>query len=318
MKGATNPYLVVLAAVVLSVGAFYVMSGGKFGGTTYTVTPTTVPVPGGVQCTSNTQPSLTYSAANSYTGAAVQGASGALRYRILGSETWTQTTLPATITGSAGQVLEMGVLDENTTWNGVTDVYTMPCESYPKREVKVSPIATATSVTATIWNPDGTVNSNGTNALNMAAGDIKNFKLQLTGVYQSDWGDVSAGENSNIMVCFANKSSISNLVIPSLQSAGFVPSTAYVGTNDTYAFKVPIIKSNQDTPVYTMTVTASSSVTPTGGPVQDSDDIVCDIYDSGLYLDGTYTNKLGFGVQDENRADHSGSASEVNFKVSID
>jgi len=307
-------FLGIIALAVI--GAVYGLYTGaiSFPVVQQTITPTTV-VSGGVQCTSNTQPSLTFSVANAYTGVAITGLN--IRYRVLGSEAWTTTTSPATITGSAGQTFEIGVGDENTTDNGLTTIYTMPCESYPKTEVKVAPIATASSVSTTIWNPDGTVNANGTNALDMAAGDIKNFKLQLTGQYQKDWGDVAAGENSNVLVCFANKTVISNMVIPSLQTAGFVPSEAYVGINDTYAFKFPIVKSSGDTPVYTMTVTASSSTAPTGGGDQNDANIVCNIYDSGLYLDGTYTNKLAYGVQDENRADHSGSASEVEFTVSI-
>lgn len=326
-----NKSTVVVALLAVAVVGLFGLQMGWFSNVQFQATqvpiqppssqpPAQIPPASSQICTSNTQPSLALTTSNKYTGGAIVGVN--VGYRIHGTNSWTTSVTPATITSSPGDVLDIYVATNNATNYGTVIQYTMPCASYPKLEVPIYPVATVTSLSATTWNKDGTVNANGTADQTVNTGDIITMPFRVSGQFQKAYGSVNAGAFSNSIVCFANKTVTGGLAITdnmgnSLTANAPVPAKAFVGTNATYSWYFPVIESSKDYN-YNLVITADSATKLAAGiGYAQGWSIACQVFDSGPYLDSTYTNSVLYGIQNELRTDNIGATSEPIVKFAL-
>lgn len=265
-------------------------------------------------CTSETSASLTFKERNSYTKNSITGAN--IGYRKTG-EAWSTTQSGQAVSFSPGTNLELAFNYENTTNNGILTSYTVPCETAPSVSADVAPVATIASITTNVWNRNGNPNANGTADEDITSGSPITLSAKITGHYQNDYG--SPGKK-NTVVCYTNSTAIANFELQDKSGIAYpsapLPKEAYVGTNSTYAFAFPAIKSSAEFE-FNEWIDPDDTNVPTGGVTYALADIVCEMWDSGVYLDSTKTGNMYYGVEDENRADNIGSAAQLVWTTHI-
>lgn len=241
------------------------------------VTPTT--------CSSETAPEVTFRTYDKYDPAASND--GNFSVRKVGEQTWTTVASGSSLTFAPGDKIEvLADKDFSTGYAKYTPSWEVPCKAAATFEVATADKYTS-GLAATFWNSQGTAGT----AQPIAAGDTKNVKFQFTGTYKKEYGNSEIGYN--IMNCQANSTQIKKLTITGLETAAKPSIISTVSGMDDYTYKFPVLASNTDTNIYTVTVEASATVDPTS-------DIVCTLYDTNYYID-SLTNIVGKDVQDNDK-----------------
>lgn len=273
------------------------------------------PIPTAFVCESSTTPTITQKTANSFTGASISGVK--LDWRKKGTSSWTAVTggSGSSFNADAFDKIEIILGSENTTHYGnILDVYTVPCSETPEQEEKVDVIATVGNLVATVWNKDNTVNANGTSDLDLSAGDVTTIPFQITGEYQKTWGNMNAGQSSNVLTCAYNKTIYDKIDITDTQgnslSLTSTPDLFHVGSNGTTSWFFPVVRGSEDIDMK-MVLDVDATVAPLG---YEDGDVECGVYDSQLYHDATTTNEHFYGVEDENN-NEVGASAPLSFNV---
>lgn len=293
MKDSTM-VLLIMGAVLL--GAIWFMTQQ----TTTAVTPTTSTEP--ITCSSETAPVVTFRTYDKYDPATSND--GYFMVRKVGEQTWTTVASGGSESFAPGDKLEV-LADFNLSagYAKYTPSYEVPCKAAATFEVGTADFYTS-SLAATFWNSQGTAGT----AQPLAAGDIKNVKFQFTGTYKEEYGNSEIGYD--ILNCQANSTQIKDMTIAGLETTA-KPSVITTATGmDDYTYKFPVLESNGDTSIYTVTVEADATTDPTS-------DITCTLYDTNYYID-TVTNIVGNGVQDNDKANLGVDEDSVAATVTID
>lgn len=232
-------------------------------------------------------------------------------YRKVGTEAWTTGNgASASISGDVGSSWEVWVSPDNTSYYGNSGTFKIPCESYPKGEVRVGAVATAGSTTFAVKSPDDTANAAAT-PYDASANDKKNFKVTMSGVYQKYVGDPFASPSAMI-ACKYNTSTISAITAMSIDG-GALPSVAVPTTQSAAAgfaytgYQIPSLKSNGDY-VFKLYVEFSAD------PAATSGNTTCFIDDTSVYYDGN-VNLYKTGFVDEANAALGLGATVTNFTI---
>lgn len=260
-------------------------------------------------CDSTTSPTLGVPIQNRYTelSTAVNYA-----YRINGG-TWTASNgASLSIAGDPGTIIDIELAPDNTSFYGESRYgYVMPCKETPQLVMEVSTVAT-NSMTSTVWNDDGSVNS-GTQAQALGTGENPNLELRLKGEKDKDYGDPYDGDY-NILVCPYNNTVFDSISITGLSTTD-VPDQVSLSAGNFYdAWKVPILESNTQNNGQGLTYTMTLDTDDTNQPTV-AHNITCTLYDPQTFWDGTSgVLKYETDVEDETNAD-LGIATEETFTI---
>ncbi|NOR84692.1 hypothetical protein GQ473_01100, partial [archaeon] len=147
------------------------------------------------------------------------------------------------------------------------------------------------------------------------AGDIKTLGAKFTGSYEEDFGNINAGEMSNVLVVRYNNTQIDKIELTSIVddqgksyavtevSVPVVVGSASGTVQKAYTF--PVIESNNGYKYkYVLdgddTVPVNTTITA----------VTWSLYDSGFYLDEN-TNTIESGVEDEDDAEIGAAAADT-------
>ena len=286
---------------LLGAGLFiFLFMGGYIGN------PTDVTPSDGVSdivCESSTSPTVTFNMVDKYQNAVTQSGT-TFKYRKIGESAWNSVNVGSTVDFAPYDKIEV-LADPDFTvgYGSYIASWEVPCKESVSFEATTADKYTS-SITGTFWNSQGTAAT----AQALAAGDVKNVKFQFTGTYRADYGNADIGYN--ILNCKANSTEIDDLVIVGLEETSKPSLITSTSGFDDYTYKFPIIASNEDTDVYTVSVDADDTVNPTA-------DIVCTLYDTNFDIDAD-TGAIIKGIQDEDKNNLGLDETSVAAIVTLD
>jgi hypothetical protein len=264
-------------------------------------------------CYLATAPSETVMFTNKATGASASDYIN-YAYRKSGTSAWTTgVAKTVSITADPGSVVEFALAPDNTTNYGQLTTFTVPCQSYPTAEVFFGTIDTPASVTKTVHNTDGSVNS-GAAPDAMAASDMHTIPVTVTGSFQKYIGTPFSPKDNVISCRYASAnfttvkvqdtSGITYQTSPSpstlVSAAGFVFESYYM----------PLVASNS--PANFQVFVQASATAPTF----ESGNVTCFIADEQLYYDSN-DNLYKYGVVDETNSGIGYGSNLLNFTIFI-
>jgi len=293
-------FALVIVVVIAVAGTMFVMSGADFSKMFVpkkAVTTTEI-----TECLSTTSSTLTVSLLDKYSDTAT---SVNYAYRINGGGWTTGTASSISIAGSPGNIVDIELAPDNTSYYGENKYgIELPCKMTSTLKMYVSTVAT-NSITSTVWNDDGSVNS-ATVAEALGAGEVKNVQIRFIGEYKKDYGNPYGLDSDgyyNILTCPFNNTVFDDLNIAGASVVKTPNQQSLTTGNFIKSWKIPILHSNMDNAGSGFTNTMSMDTDDTNQPTV-AHNITCTLYDPQRYYDSTPgTLKYLTGVEDENNGD---------------
>lgn len=284
---------------------------GNIGGTTPTGTVQTQTG----NCYLATAPSLTVLFNDELSGASAAGLTN-YAYRRTGTSTWTTGTgSSASISGDPGSKWEFIVAPDNTTYYGNQATFTVPCESYPRVEIKTAAIANPGDTAALSWayNTDGTVNKAGAEQA-MGASATYTLPFRIEGTYQKAVGSPYAPYGL-IATCKYNTTTTSQFYVQDSSGNTYptAPTPASVAGASGFALGSFYMPKIEGSTTYSGKIYIKTSATQ---PDVLAGNYTCFFDDLQLYYDSN-DNTYKFGAVDETNSGVGMTKNELNFTIRV-
>jgi len=224
-------------------------------------------------CEGDVTPALDLLAYDKHSKAAITTSNVEVRRE--GGTTWTTylSSSSSNVPLKPFEKVEIVYLGNSTGYYGYyIPEYEVECVEDPMLEVPLAQVATATSMSWTVWNKDGTVNA-ATNGQAIGTGSPVSMKMQIWGQYEDEMGSTSTLTDEDKHVCKGNilevrvnKTVFEDTTSEDLESAWTPEQVSGDAANDTYYFFVPPIVSSSDagsTGVFVMNFDPDDTTQPT-------------------------------------------------------
>ena len=281
-------------------------------------------------CPGDVTPALDVRASDRFTGQALDDYSF-LYKRQQSNGVWgawqTAYTGNTNIASSPGDKLQVVLLANNTLGYGVNSYqeYTVPCLEDPELNVKIGLVATASSMSVSVWNQDGSVNG-ASNAQAFTTSDTKNVCFEVVGHYNKQYGvekvvgpageliDEDGGKCSgSILVLPVNRTVFADVSSSDLETTYVAEQVAQVTGYDYYAFKILSILSNAKATgsgEVCLALETDTTVEPT-----ILHNLTGTFYDCQVYQNSKNYNNIEVGPEDYTGDDDIGQATELTISV---
>lgn len=245
-----------------------------------------------IGCSTTDSQTITLSAVNKYTEAATGGTH---RYRLNGAPALTVSDA-GTLTAYVGN--KISVLWMNGTLTGYfskPETYSVECNGPRTFYAKLTQNG---SISASLKDNLGNTVNGGTNNMSLAAGDVKDAEVTLSGQYQREFPYGFVG------VVDYNKTTMDDVIL-NKDGVNFASSTVPQTDTPTYgvddvrkAYEVPAVVSNADL-VFKATLDADDS----NEPLSESSDVILRLYGKNYFINEKNGGAFeGPSVDDENGA----------------
>ena len=229
---------------------------------------------------------------------------------------WTDVAGAGTITLAAGTELEyvIGIDTDDEAaepYGRHVKTFVVPAKVTSAIVEYVANDALATDLTGTYFDEFSSANT----AQSWTAADVKTLSAKFTGAFEEDFGNIDAGEMSNVLVVRYNNTQIDKISLTSIVDdkgksypitkvgVPVIQGSATGTVQEAYAF--PVIESNNGYKyMYSLdgddTVAINTTVTA----------LTWSLYDSSFYLDSD-DNVIKSGVEDEDSAEIGAAAADT-------
>lgn len=214
-----------------------------------------------------------------------------------------------TETLSPGQPYKVLFVENSTTYYGKVVEGVVPCSGTLRLHEKLYQMS-VDALTSAIRNENG--DNNAGNNVTLAAGDIVNIPVTITGYYKKAIGNPNT-QHGNVLTCATNATSYDDVVI---NDGRFIktdkPDIVTSAAGKKYrSWYMPALVSNEEIS-FTVLLDASDTIAPS----DDSSDVFCRIDDIDYDLNAV-TNELLQGPEDEQNNNLGAAGALFNFTIQV-